>query len=239
VFLTGLVPALIAIWIRRRVREPEAWTERRGPAPRLGELFAPDLRRATFGGFALCLVTLLTWWGTTAFLPFVAASLAGPGATPADIAGRITQASTAFNLGGLVGAGLTILLARLGRRPLFALYLAGAAASIWVTFGLDWDPDTRMRLLFLDGVTVFGVNGAYSFYLPELYPVRLRGTGAGFCFNAGRYVAAIGPFVVGMTLGAVATPMEAIRWVALVPLVGLVCVVPVIVETAGRPARDA
>jgi MFS family permease len=238
VFLSGLLPALVAIWIRRRVREPEAWTERRGPAPRLGELFAPGLRRATLGGFALCLVTLLTWWGTSAFVPFVAAFVAGPGATPADIAGRITQASTAFNLGGLVGAFLTIPLARLGRRPLFALYLAGAAASIWVTFALDWDPDTRMRLLFLDGVTVFGVNGAYSFYLPELFPVRLRGTGAGFCFNAGRYVAALGPFVVGSALGAAATPMEAIRWVALVPLVGL-AIVPVIVETGRRPAPDA
>jgi MFS family permease len=234
VFLTGLLPAAIAVWIRRRVREPEAWTARQGPAPRLRELFAPDLRRATLAAFALCLVTLLTWWGTSAFIPFVAAHVAGPAATPADVAGRITQASTAFNLGGLVGAFLTIPLARLGRRPLFALYLAGASASIWATFGLDWDPDTRLRLLFLDGVTVFGVNGAYSFYLPELFPVRLRGTGAGFCFNAGRYVAAVGPFVVGMALGAVATPMEAIRWVALVPLIGLVCVVPVIVETGGR-----
>lgn len=234
VFLTGLFPAAIAVWIRRRVREPEAWTAGRGAAPRLGELFAPPLRRATLGGFALCLVTLVTWWGTSAFIPFVAASVAGPEATPAGVAGRITQASTAFNLGGLVGAVLTIPLARLGRRPLFALYLAGAAASIWTTFALDWDPDTRMRLLFLDGVTVFGVNGAYSFYLPELFPVRLRGTGAGFCFNAGRYVAAVGPFVVGAALGTAATPMEAIRWVALVPLAGLVCVVPVIVETGRR-----
>jgi MFS family permease len=239
VFLTGLCPALIAIWIRRRVREPETWADGRGAMPRLAELFAPTLRRATLGGFGLCLVTLVTWWGTSAFIPFVAAFVAGPGASPADVAGRITQASSAFNLGGLVGALLTIPLSRLGRRPLFALYLAGAAAAIWMTFALDWDPDMRMRLLFFDGVTVFGVNAAYCFYLPELFPVRLRGTGAGFCFNAGRYVAAIGPFVVGSALGAVATPMDAIRWVALVPLVGLVCVVPVIVETGRRQAGDA
>ena len=78
---------------------------------------------------------------------------------------------------------------------------------------------------------MFGVVGAFSFYLPELFPTRLRGTGSGFCFNTGRYLAAVGPFVVGSAIGAAATPMEAIRWVALVPLVGL-CLVPFIVETA-------
>jgi MFS family permease len=239
VFLAGLVPALVALWIRRQIREPEGWSRDRGPAPRLRELFAPPLRRATVGGLALCLVTLVTWWGTNAFLPFVAAFLAGPGATPAAIAGNITYASTMFNLGGLAGALATIPLARLGRRPLFALYFSGAVISIAVTFAPGWDPTTRMRLLFLDGLTVFGVNGAYSFYLPELFPTRLRGTGAGFCFNTGRYVAALGPFVVGHALAVVATPMEAIRWVALVPLVGL-ALVPFVVETApsGRRAVD-
>src|SRR5262249_1520551 len=131
----------------------------------------------------------------------------------------------------------TIPISRLGRRPLFALYFAGAAASIWITFGLDWSPLTRMRLLFFDGLTVFGVVGSFSFYLPELFPARLRGTGAGFCFNTGRYLAAAGPYVVGVSLGVAATPMAAIRWVALVPLVGLL-LVPLIVETAAPRARS-
>src|SRR5207244_3803193 len=157
VFVSGLAPAAVALWIRRRVREP---------------------------------------------------------------AGFITYASTMFNLGGLVGTLATIPVARLGRRTLFALYLAGGAASIWVTFGGDWEPVVRMRLLFLDGLTVYGVAGTFSFYLPELFPTRLRGTGCGFCYNAGRYLAAAGPFVVGRALGAAPTPMDAIRWMALVPLVG-------------------
>jgi MFS family permease len=237
VFLSGLVPAAFALWIRRRVREPEAWQREARRTPRLAELFAPGLRRATLGGLAMCLVTLVTWWGTNAFLPFVATFLAGPGAVPSVAAGYITHATTVFNLGGLVGTLATIPLARLGRRPLFALYFAGAAASIWITFGLAWEPATRIRLLFLDGLTVFGVVGSFSFYLPELFPTRLRGTGSGFCFNAGRYLAAVGPFVVGRALGTAATPMDAIRWMAIVPLVGL-ALVPLIVEThRAGPAR--
>jgi MFS family permease len=218
VFLSGLVPAAAALWIRRHVREPEVWTLERAARPRLRELFAPELRRATLGGLGLCLVTLVTWWATNGFLPFVVAHLAGPGADRTTVAGHMTYASALFNLGGLIGTIATIPLASLGRRALFGLYFAGGAAAIWITFGLDWSPLTRMRLLFLDGLTVFGVVGAFSFYLPELFPTRLRGTGSGFCFNTGRYLAAAGPYLVGQALGVAATPMDAIRWIALVPL---------------------
>ena len=234
VFLTGLVPAAVAVWVRRRVREPAVWEAGRAAAPRLAELFTPALRRATIGAFAMCLVTLVTWWGTNAFLPFVAAFLAGPGADAATVASTTTYATAMFNLGGVVGALGTIPLARLGRRRLFAVYFGAASVSIALTFGVAWEPTTQMRLFFFDGLTVFGVNAAYCFYLPELFPTRLRASGAGFCFNTGRYVAALGPFLVGRALGAVGTPMDAIRWVALVPLVGL-ALVPAIVETHGAP----
>jgi MFS family permease len=234
VFLTGLVPSVFAVWIRRRVREPEAWHSEGGRLPRLADLFTPAVRRATLGGLAMCIVTLVTWWGTNAFLPFVVAHLAGPDAPPSVIAGYITYGATLFNLGGLIGTLATIPLAQLGRRALFALYFAGAAASIWITFGLEWTPLVRMRLLFLDGLTVFGVVASFGFYLPELFPTWLRGTGSGFCFNAGRYLAAAGPFAIGGLLGVAESPMAAIRWMAIVPLVGLL-LVPFIVET--RPAR--
>jgi predicted MFS family arabinose efflux permease len=232
VFLAGLVPAAVAVWVRRRVREPVVWEAERDRGPRLAELFTPALRRATLGGFALCLVTLVTWWGTNAFLPFVAAFLAGPGADAAAIGRTTTYATAMFNLGGIAGAIATIPLAR---RRLFALYFAAAVVAIAATFGLPWTPAARIRLFFFDGLTVFGVNAAYCYYLPELFPTRLRATGAGFCFNTGRYVAALGPFLVGRALGVVATPMDAIRWVALVPLVG-VAIVPFVVETADRGA---
>jgi len=238
VFLSGLVPAGVALWIRRHVREPEAWAAVQGARPRLRELFTPELRRATLGGLAMSMITLVTWWATNAFLPFVVKHLAGPGADAATVAGHLSTASVIFNLGGFLGTLATIPLARLGRRPLYGLYLGASAVATWVTFGLDWDPVTRIRLLFFPGLTAFGVVGSFSFYLPELFPIRLRGTGSGFCFNTGRYLAAAGPYVVGRALGSAATPMDAIRWVAVVPLVGLL-LVPLIVEThpGRRPTR--
>jgi len=85
----------------------------------------------TLGGLAMSLVTLVTWWATNAFLPFVVRHLSGPGASPAAVAGNVTYASLFFNLGGFLGTLATVPLASLGRRPLFAIYFAGAAAAIW------------------------------------------------------------------------------------------------------------
>jgi MFS family permease len=229
VFLSGLVPAAVALWIRRNVREPEAWASEQGPPARLGELFEPAYRRATFGGLALSVVTLLTWWATNAFMPFVVSH----GASDLDLLAQrqlIARANVAFTLGGFVGTVATIPASRLGRRPMFALYLLGAAVSIWTTFGIDWPIDTRIALLFLCGAMTFGIVGAFSFYFPELFPTRLRGTGSGFCFNTGRYLAAVGPFVVGRALGLGGDPADTIKWVALVPLVGFV-LTPFVVET--------
>src|SRR6185295_5456802 len=106
----------------------------------------------------------------------------------------------------------TIPISRLGRRPLFALYLVGAAVSIWTAFGIDWPIETRIALLFPCGAMTFGIVGAFSFYFPELFPTRLRGTGSGFCFNTGRYLAAVGPFVVGRALGLGNDPADTIKW---------------------------
>src|SRR3546814_7095750 len=55
----------------------------------------------------------------------------------------------------------------------------------------------RLYSYFLIGLSVFGVFGSFTYYLPELFPTRLRATGAGFCYNIGRVIAAVGPFMVG------------------------------------------
>jgi len=93
--------------------------------------------------------------------------------------------------------------------------------------------ETRILLLFVCGALTFGVVSAFSFYFPELFPTRLRGTGSGFCFNTGRYLAAAGPFVMGRALGDAVEPMAILKWVALVPTLGL-ALTPFVVETRDR-----
>jgi MFS family permease len=241
VFATGIVPAFVAVAIRWKVREPERWSS--GVHPRLRELFAPELRARTLGGLAVAIVALVTWWSVNAFLPMIARYLVDsvtPPPAPEQLAALrvsfVTTATSVFNLGGLAGTLLTVPIAlHLGRRPMFLIYFAASALAIWLTFGFGFAPETRLYLVGLIGLSVFGVFGAFTFYLPELFPTRLRATGSGFTYNAGRVATAAGPFVVGLVASSGIDPLGVVRWVALVPLVGILLVLARIVpETRGQ-----
>jgi MFS family permease len=241
VFLTGLVPAAAAFLIRLKIKEPEQWAPA-GQTPRIAELFTREHRTRTLGGLAMALVALITWWSCSAFIPVIAGYLTSS-VTPLPAAADLaklkvhfqTIGTTCFNLGGLIGTLLTVPAAtRLGRRPMFLIYFLCGAAAILLTFGSDVDPVTRLYMMFLVGLTVFGVFGSFTFYLPELFPMRLRGTGSGFCYNIGRVITAAFPFGIGVILRTGINPLHVIVWVAAVPLVGVLLVVfGIAVETKG------
>lgn len=250
VFLFGLLPAAIAFVVRLFVHEPERWQTARasGPAPRLAELFSAANRHLTISGFLMAVIALLAWWSCNAFIPVVSTGLAQTEAarlgldvaqTRAMAEHWKTLATTYFNLGGLIGTLLTIPASKLlGRRPMFALYFLLSAAALFGTFGPDWNGVTRLYGYFAIGLTVFGVFGSFTYYLPELFPTRLRGTGSGFCYNIGRIVAAIGPFLVGaIAAQGVQSAVQVLFWVGVIPLVGLL-LMPWVVETRGRALLD-
>lgn len=226
VFLTGLVPAFVAFLIRLKVKEPEMWEQQKAAAPRIRELFTPTLRRRTIGALAMSVIALLAWWSTFSFIPRIAGMLATE--TGANRAHFMTIGTNAFNLGGLIGTLLTIPIAtKLGRRPMFLIYFLVSAVSIFCTFGLEMEARTRLYSIFFVGLGVFGVFGSFTFYLPELFPTRLRGTGAGFCYNTGRFIAAFGPFVVGSLVDKSHGSGELssiISYVAIFPALGVVLI---------------
>jgi MFS family permease len=238
VFLCGLIPAVVAFVVRIFVKEPERWKHAAAAAtpPRLRDLFAPETRALTFSGLAMAMVALIAWWGINAFIPTVSTGLAQAtakvqsldrAATLALVEGWKARTTNIFNLGGLIGTLLTIPAAKLmGRRKMFAIYYFLSALAIFATFGLDLPPQTRLSMYFFVGVTVFGVFGSFTYYLPELFPTRLRATGAGFCYNAGRVIAAGGPFLVGAIASrgadALGTAMQVLFWIGVIPALGAV-----------------
>ena len=245
VFLTGLVPAVVALAIRLKVKEPEGWSRSEAP-PRIAELFSPELRRHTLGGLAMAIIALITWWSCSAFIPVIASYLANDSGVPAAELPRLkthfqTIGTTAFNIGGLIGTLATVPIAtHLGRRPMFAGYYSLGALAILFTFAPDVAPMTRLYMMSLIGLTVFGVFGSFTFYLPELFPMRLRGTGSGFCYNIGRVITACFPFAIGLILRSGANPLAIIRWVGVVPVIGVVFVlVGLAEETKGKLDPDA
>lgn len=253
VLIFGLLPAAFAIWVRTFVKEPERWeaVAAQAPPPRLRELFAPEIWPRTRSALLVALIALLTWWSCNAFIPVVVAGLAqaealqlGLDRTATSILTESwkTQATTIFNLGGLIGTLLTIPLAKnWGRKPMFIIYLGFSAISLLATFGLDLPPQIRLYMYFFIGLTVFGIFGSFTFYLPELFPTRLRATGSGFTYNIGRIVAAAGPFFVGSVAAAGAgdpsVVLNTLFMVGFIPLIGLLGMGWVI-ETRGQRIPD-
>jgi len=93
------------------------------------------------------------------------------------------------------------------------------------------------------GFCQLSLFGGYAIYFPELFPTRLRSTGTSFCYNVGRFAAALGPLVkAGLN--------EAFRYwgydeplrpagmtMCGVFLVGLL-VLPFLPETKGKPLPE-
>jgi len=253
VFLCGLIPAAVAFLVRLFVKEPERWKSaaEQSNTPRIAELFTPTYRRITLSGLGMAVVALITWWSCNAFLATVANGLASNVAVAQGLAEKAAMvlkedwkqvAANWFNLGGLIGTLLTVPIAKYaGRKTMYTGYFLASGLAVMATFGLDVPPETRIFLFFFIGLTVFGVFGSFTYYLPELYPTRLRATGAGFCYNAGRFIAAGGPFLVGyvasMGKDSLATAMTLLFWVGAVPLVGLL-LMPFVVETKHQALVD-
>ena len=154
-----------------------------------------------------------------------------------------STASYAYNWGGLAGAFAAWPLAKLlGRKRMYIVYFLFAAGALFVTFGLDLEPRARMLMLYAVGAGVYGMFGTFPFYLPELFPTRLRATGSGLCYNIGRILAAAGPFVVGVITasagGSSAVIIHTLFWVGVIPLIAAVCAPFLIVETRGQRLAD-
>ncbi len=251
VFLCGLIPAAVASVVRLFVKEPERWKTAAASTsrPSLRELFRGEARALTLSGFAMAVIALIAWWSVNAFIPIVSTGLAQAtakadaldrAATLARVEHWKAIATNVFNLGGLIGTLLTIPAAKvMGRRKMFALYYFLSGLAVLATFGLELTPMARLYMYFLIGLTVFGVFGSFTYYLPELFPTRLRGTGAGFCYNVGRFIAAAGPFLVGTVAArgtnSLQTALSALFWVGVVPLIGAgLALSPIVIETKGR-----
>jgi MFS family permease len=246
-FLVGVVPAIVALLVRLWVKEPERWMRAHrqelatgtGSFAKLAELFRGNLLRPTLAGSTLAFVAVFGLWGSTNWTPTLIGTLPDlRGLSREELSGRVSYAIMALNAGALFGyLSFGPLADRFGRRPVFALMCAGSLVMLPITF---LTPREYLHVLLLLPLLGFFNNGIFSgfpIYLPELYPTRLRATGAGFCFNAGRIFASAGPFLTGWLTAAMGSVGYAVSVVGLIYLVGLL-VLPFAPETRGRPLPE-
>jgi MFS family permease len=224
------------------VREPERWLEarkHRHPTPEIAELFTPALRRGTWTGSALAFVAVFGLWGATNWTPTLVRALPEVKDLAAGVQSvRVSYATMMLNAGALLGYLCFGPIAnRLGRRPAFAFMCVGSLVMLPATFLLPRGYGQVLLLLPLLGFFNNGIFSGFPIYLPELYPTRLRATGAGFCFNIGRVLASAGPFITGALVVALGSLGRAASLVAAIYLVGL-AVLPFAPETRGQPLPE-
>jgi len=258
-FVIGTVPALLAILIRRRLKEPERWTAMAGDdAARkhlgsFGDLFSdPRWRKNSLVGLVMAFSGVVGLWGIGFFSfdllspvfrsHFEAAGLSGP-----DVDGKVALwvgiTSVMQNLGGFLGIyAFSVITYRLGRRPTFALsYLAAMLSTAFVFWNLDQFGEV-FWMIPLMGFCQLSLFGGFAIYFPELFPTRLRSTGTSFCYNVGRFVAAIGPSTLGLLTSRVFVEYpEPMRYAGVtmcaVFLLGLMAL-PFAPETRGQPLPE-
>ena len=239
-FVVGILPAFVALLVRWWVKEPDRWTH--AHAQRvipLSSIFEGELKRATVVGSALAFVAVFGLWGSTNWAPTLVHELPEfQGADAATLTKAVSYAIMALNAGAIFGyLGFGPLADRFGRRPVFAFMCAGSLFMLPAAYLLPSDYAGVLMLLPILGFFNNGIFSGFPIYLPELYPTRLRATGAGFCFNAGRILASISPFLTGWLVTTLGTFGRAASTVALIYLVGL-GVLWFAPETKGRPLRD-
>ena len=203
-FFIGIIPAFLAIWVRYSVPEPEAYVEaqkKRADAEKAGNaektkaplrvLFSAEHRRRTFVASLLTTGALMAYWGSASWLPSYLATTRG-----LDVV-KTGSFLIILNVGAFFGYQFFGWVAdTYGRRASFMLGIIG---SIIVTLVYVSITDNSALMWFgpLFAFVTYGFFGPFGSFLAELFPPEIRATAASLCFNVGRGMSMLSPFLIG------------------------------------------
>jgi len=255
-YLIGVLPALLTLWIRRAIPESALWEKanerrlaaterkRRGAVSSaedlaltrftLVELFVePTIRRRTIIALLMATASAVGFWAISSWVPPYAGSVAAKaGFSGPQWASYTAMTFTAGTIVGYIGFGF--LADAYGRKPITLLFFAMSLLLTPVMF--LWTSNLYVLLLVaaLLGCFASGQFTWMSTWLPELFPTRMRATGAGFIFNASRIPAACGVLIAGALIVYFGGYGNAAMAIATIYLLGL-AIGPFLPETAGKP----
>ncbi|HZC44544.1 MAG TPA: MFS transporter [Acidobacteriaceae bacterium] len=195
VFFVGVLPALVTIWIRRSVKEPEIWQQKAATMP-LRSIFQGKLGRATLITASMNAASLFAWWGLFTWIPRFLS-------LPISDGGRglsIVQTSTwtiVMQIGTALGyLSFGYLADIFGRKRVYIGFLLVAAALVPL-YAHTRDP--HLLLLFGPIVGFFGTGffSGFTIIASEVFPTAVRGTAMGVVYNIGRFLGAGAPYLIG------------------------------------------
>ncbi len=198
VFFVGVLPALFALWVRRKVEEPEMWqrARREGHSRSLAPMFSGRMFGVTAALTLMNACTMFAWWGFNTWVPsYLTAAPANGGVGLSEgIKATLILSSQIGMWFGYVTFGYVS--DAIGRRRTYVGYLLMAAAFIWA-----YTSTTNAWILLAIGpFTAFFATGYFSGFgavSAELYPTSIRATAQGLTYNIGRVASAVAPWMVG------------------------------------------
>ncbi|HEV7966894.1 MAG TPA: MFS transporter [Candidatus Acidoferrales bacterium] len=259
IYLIGVLPALLTLWIRRAIPESSLWEKanelrraanqrkRSGSAPTsedraltrftLLDLFAsPAIRKRTIIAFLMATASAVGFWGISTWVPpYIGTAAAMAGHSPPQWASFTGMAYNAGSIAGYIGMGF--LADAFGRRPVTLTFFAFSLLATPVLF--LWTHDLRLLVMVSAIVGFFGSGQLtwLSVWLPELFPTRMRATAAGFIFNGPRLIAAGGTLMAGRLIVRFGGYGNAAMIVSTIYLLGLAAG-PFLPETRGKPLPE-
>jgi MFS family permease len=198
-FLAGVVPAFVTLWIRRGVHEPPraeaaARAETRNP---FAVIFGPTLIWRTLGVIALGSAVQFAYWGVFFWLPaFLARPLeqGGAGMGVVRSLGWLIPVQIGAYFGYLTFGFIADIV---GRRRTFVAFMLVAAVLVPLYGQMARNPVTLLVLGPVLGYFGHGYFSMFGSFVAELFPASVRATGQGTSYNIGRMAGAVAPFVIG------------------------------------------
>jgi MFS family permease len=250
-YFIGAVPALLVLWIRSSVKEPQKWQEAKASAAlgkelgNIGELVGhPTLRRNLIAAVLMATAGVGGLWGIGFFSTDLLREELTRGNLPGAAVGSLVSWMFLLqNLGAFFGILLFAALAeKTSRRGAFFLWFGlawlGVLAYFWGIAGSGAAAFTRALVLApILGFCTLGPFSGYTVYFPELFPTRLRATVSGVGYNAARILAALAPMALGnlsATLGGFAPAASVVAFIYLLGFLGT-AIGP---ETKGKPLPE-
>lgn len=209
-FVIGLVPAVFAFVIRRGVEEPETFVRAQergekadgaGSTPiSFGAKIAALVKDGETVKIALALTILTSvqnfgYFGIITWLPNYLSEQMDLGVTKGSLWTAVTVVGM---LAGILIFGQVA--DRLGRRPAFWIFQAGAIVTI-LAYSQFTDPTALLAGGFFMGAFANGMLGGHGALLAELYPTAIRATAQNVIFNIGRAVGGLAPVVIALLAG--------------------------------------
>jgi MFS family permease len=208
VFFAGVIPALIALWLRRGVKEPEEWqrahirqeSETREGQPAARVAIRTLFRRPLAYNLTICATmnaaTLFAWWGLFTWVPRFLSMPIGEGGRGLSIV-QTSGWTIVMQIGTFLGyVSFGYIADRFTAKKTYIGYLLIATLLVPL-FAFVGNANALLVIGPLVGFFGTGYFSGFSAITSELFPTALRGSAMGFVYNIGRILSAAAPYLIG------------------------------------------